>query len=218
MATVCRPGFDASWTCQSAAYDHELVLEKECRYFVTAFLNGYLDLSVRFEDLFDAFQDLARRAAACRYRGFMHRDMQSRNIMVYKDQGYFIDFQGGRIGPLAYDLASLLIDPYVALPSHLAGELYDRYLQELSDSMEIDRSIFRKEYEICRLTRNLQILGAFGHLARNKGKSQFEAYIPAALETLNQNLHAYEERHQLPGLGKVVHQAREQLEILNRKP
>ena len=217
MGTVCQLDFDSNWAYQSATYDYKLVLEKECHYFVTAFLNDYLGLSTRFEDLLDEFQFLAQNAAECRYQGLMHRDMQSRNIMVYQDQCYIIDFQGARIGPLAYDLASLLIDPYVALPSQMASDFYDYYVQQLCNSVNLDRSKFRKEYAVCRLTRNLQILGAFGHLTRNKGKSQFEAYIPRALASLDQNLNDDEESDLFPDLRKVVRQARGQLETLRRK-
>ena len=46
---------------------------------------------------------------------FLYRDFQSRNIMVLPEGFGFIDFQGGRLGPPQYDLASLLIDPYVGL-------------------------------------------------------------------------------------------------------
>jgi len=147
----------------------------------------------------------------------MHRDMQSRNIMVYKDRCYVIDFQGARIGPLAYDLASLLIDPYAALPNEMTNDFYQHYVQQLSNAMEIDRGRFREAYEICQLTRNLQILGAFGHLARNKGKTQFEAYIPRALTTLDQNLNDFEESQHLTALRDAVRQAQDRLEILNRK-
>ncbi len=217
MATVCHSKFNPDWTYQSTRYDYDLVLEKECRYFVTAFLNNYLDMTVRFEDLLKEFHLLSQKAAECRYQGLMHRDMQSRNIMVHEDQCYIIDFQGARIGPWAYDLASLLIDPYVAMPSDNAAELYDYYVQRLTITNKIDIHRFRKDYEVCRLTRNLQILGAFGHLSRNKGKLQFEAYIPRALETLDKNLHTYEDRHQLHALCEIVQQARERLEIFNRK-
>ncbi len=207
LGTVCGQDFNPDWTYQSAAYDYTLVFEKECQYFVAAFLNDYLRMDIQFEDLLNEFQLLAQKAAGCRYQGFMHRDMQSRNIMVYRDQCFIIDFQGARIGPLAYDLASLLIDPYVAMSPDMAAELYDYYEQRLAKSMDLDRAGFRKDYEICRLTRNLQILGAFGHLSRNKGKQEFEAYIPMALKTLSQNLIDSHVSQVFPGLKRITEKA-----------
>ena len=103
--------FDPAWTYQSARYDQELIIEKECCYFQEAFLNNYLGLGARLEDLAADFTSLARKALEYSNTGFMHRDMQSRNIMVKNRQVYFIDFQGGRFGPIQYDLASLLITP-----------------------------------------------------------------------------------------------------------
>ena len=181
-------GFDPAWTCQTPAYDRDMILEKECRYFVEAFLNGYLERDDRFASLADDFVFLATQAVACGVTGFMHRDMQSRNIMVFKDRHYFIDFQGGRLGPLQYDLASLLIDPYVNLAPSLQAQLYAYAADRLAGRIEIDIHKFERGYAYCSLSRNLQILGAFGYLSRVKGKPYFAAYIPAALATLKYNL------------------------------
>ena len=118
----------------------------------------------------------------------MHRDLQSRNIMVRKGRYYLIDFQGGRIGPIQYDLASLLIDPYVELSDAIQGQLVDYCIQRLSTLGSVDRHTFYEGYRYCSLSRNLQILGAFAHLSRHKGKIYFEQFIPAAIKTLKYNL------------------------------
>jgi aminoglycoside/choline kinase family phosphotransferase len=189
-------------------------LEKECRYFVEAFLNGYLNLSVEFEALKSEFECLAERVAKLTVNGFMHRDMQSRNIMIHQKRCFFIDFQGGRTGPLQYDLASLLLDPYVALSTGTVRTLYHYYFKRLSTFLTCDASVFRKGFETCAITRNLQILGAFGHLSRNQGKSYFEGYIPGALQTLVRNLEAYHARDRLPALRAIVQKAGEALRAI----
>lgn len=207
MALAGQHGFDTKWTWQSARYDQTIILEKECRYFVKAFLNRYLDMDVDFETLKNEFVFLAESAVGCTNVGFMHRDMQSRNIMVHQKRCFFIDFQGGRIGPLQYDLASLLMDPYVALSPETISALYNYYVKRLSANEDCDEPTFRKGFETCSITRNLQILGAFGHLSRNKGKTYFETYIPVALQTLLSNLEAYHARNRLPGLRNIVQKA-----------
>ncbi len=211
MALAGRQGFDPKWTWQSATYDHAIVLEKECRYFVEAFLNLYLDMGVSFETLKSEFVFLAERVDSCRNLGFMHRDMQSRNIMIHQNRCFIIDFQGGRTGPLQYDLASLLMDPYVALSPKIVMTLYNYYVERLSSHEACDEPAFRKGFETCAITRNLQILGAFGHLSRNKGKTYFETYIPGALRTLIKNLEAYHARDRLPGLRRIVQKAERKL-------
>jgi aminoglycoside/choline kinase family phosphotransferase len=183
-------GFDPAWTCQTPDYDQDLILEHECRYFLEAFVKGYLGWEVSADGLQSEFISLAENALAHPTIGFMHRDMQSRNIMIQDHQFYFIDFQGGRLGPIQYDLASLLIDPYVELPRYMQEQLLDYALEHLSSFATIDPAEFRHCFAYCSLTRNLQILGAFGYLSTIRGKSVFEKYIPAAVKTLRENLAA----------------------------
>lgn len=195
--------FNRSWAWQTPEYSRDLILEKECRYFVNAFLKTFLGLKVRFNDLAEDFALLADRALEYAATGFMHRDMQSRNIMVQNGIYYFIDFQGGRLGPLQYDLASLLIDPYVNLPDKVQSRLLEYCIHHLASQQTVDPDKFRKGFQYCSLTRNLQILGAFAFLSRVKGKTYFESYIPAALRTLMRNLSG-ERGEEFPGLKKVV--------------
>ena len=198
--------FDPAWTYQTRLYDRELMLEKECRYFQKAFLTDYLGYGIRYSDLEPEFNLLADKALQNPTIGFMHRDMQSRNIMLRYNSIYFIDFQGGRIGPLQYDLASLLIDPYVELPQAIQAELLDYTIDALSAADTVDTAQFRSCYAYCSLARNLQILGAFAFLSKVRGKKYFEDYIPAALQTLRANLHA-NGRNDFPGLAAAVEKA-----------
>ena len=188
----CKGGdkFDRSWAYQTPEYNQDLIIEKECRYFLEAFLNSYLGFNQRFEEFQAEFVALADKALQYPTIGFMHRDMQSRNIMVKDHEIYFIDFQGGRIGPLQYDLASLLIDPYVELPDTIQALLIDHCFEILSSVSELNRDHFLACYHYCKLTRNLQILGAFAYLSKVKGKTHFKQYIPAAVRSLSANLAA----------------------------
>jgi len=188
-------GFKTAWTHQSPFYDMNLILEKECRYFVVSFLNNYLNMGVDYEDFISEFEFIANKALQHPIIGFMHRDMQSRNIMVKNKTFYFIDFQGGRIGPIQYDLASLLIDPYVNLPCNIQNDLLDYAIQKLTNFINFDENKFRITQKYCSIARNLQILGAFGYLVRVKSKKWFEQYIPPAVKTLQQNLDAAEENN-----------------------
>jgi aminoglycoside/choline kinase family phosphotransferase/dTDP-glucose pyrophosphorylase len=190
-------GFDSAWAYQGEAYDEDLILEKECRYFVEAFLQGVLKIEIEFDTLAPEFLDLAQKTVQNGLNGFMHRDLQSRNIMIHNRQPFFIDFQGGRLGPLQYDLASLLIDPYVNLAPHIQNQLVDYCRTLMSDAEK-----FQRGYEYCRITRNLQMLGAFGFLSRIKNKPFFEAYIAPATATLKTNLAAMD--NEFPKLNKLV--------------
>ena len=195
--------FDLSLTFQTPVYDKALILERECRYFVDAFLMRYLNLNVCYENLETEFNHLADCALSETVDGFMHRDFQSRNLMVKDGQIYAIDFQGGRKGPIQYDLASLLIDPYTHLSQNLQDMLVEFCIQELSNWIPVDRSAFVRCYQYCRITRNLQILGAFGFLTQVKGKLNFKSYIPAAVQTLNISLSQFPPS-EFPQLTRII--------------
>lgn len=203
MAIEGARGFDTDWTYQSACYDRPLILERECRYFMEAFIQNYMGLAEPYADLAAEFEHLADHAIADGCIGFMHRDLQSRNIMVRQEGIGFIDFQGGRLGPLQYDLASLLIDPYVALPLPLQESLLAYAAQAFHARTGAPEDRFRRGYVSCAITRNLQILGAFAHLTQVKGKPYFASYIPDALAALRHRLAAPEHLH-LPRLTTLV--------------
>jgi len=184
MWSAGADGFQPEWTWQSPAYDRNLILERECRYFTEAFLKGYLGMDADFEDLREAFEALADAARGLGLTGFMHRDFQSRNLMVQGGRIRVIDFQGGRLGPIQYDLAALLIDPYVTLPEEIRNLLVTYCLTRVQGIRKVSESDFRLGYACCRLTRSLQILGAYGYLSQVRGKSRFEAYVPDAYQGL----------------------------------
>lgn len=178
-------GFDTAWTCQTPAYSRDLILDYECRYFLEAFVNRYCGKDIPFEFLEDEFEHIAEKALEGSVQGLMHRDFQSRNIMLRDGTVWFIDFQSARLGPFQYDLASLLIDPYVTLSRGLRQDLRDYALTRIgTGSGNQAAACFR----FCCLTRNLQILGAFAFLSQVKGKPGFQAHIPAAVRSLKQIL------------------------------
>lgn len=203
MGVEGAKGFDPEYTYQTPYYDRKLILEREARYFVNAFLNGYKGLKIAFQDLKEEFELLTQRALKGGYTGFLHRDFQSRNILVRNENYYLLDFQGGRLGPLQYDLASLLIDPYVELPRALQLRLLNYYLKRLSEFIAVDADEFLDAYAYCAINRNLQILGAFGFLTRVKGKKDFETYILPAISSLKARLSSIEQ-HECPKLSSIV--------------
>jgi len=185
-----KEGFDTSWCYDTPALHRPFLWERECGYFVRAFLNNYLRLSITMEDLAPDFERLLTGALTPGPAYFLHRDYQSRNLQITSGRLRVIDFQGGRLGPLGYDLASLLIDPYVNLSPTWQRELLDYYLELIKPRVDVDPEAFREQYYHLALCRNLQILGAFGYLTKVKGKDYFARYIPKAVESLRRRLAA----------------------------
>ena len=177
-------GFDSSWCCQTERYDQWVMRRHESDYFKEAFLCRYLGLNKEWSELEAPFDHLADMASLAENHFFLHRDFQSRNIMVSKGNIGILDWQGGRFGPLGYDLASLIIDPYTRLSRQQQGEVYKNYLTLLEDYNERSADSFRNTFPYLAIQRNLQILGAFSYLSKSMNKHYFEAYIPSALSTL----------------------------------
>jgi aminoglycoside/choline kinase family phosphotransferase len=183
-----KEGFNPGWCYDTAALHRPFLWERECGYFVRAFLNNYLRVPATMEDLAPDFERLLTGALPPGPHYFLHRDFQSRNLYIAGGRLRVIDFQGGRLGPLGYDLAALLIDPYVKLSPAWQAELLDYYVDLAAVRLEIDPAAFREQYYYLALCRNLQILGAYGYLTKVKGKDGFARYIPAALESLRRRL------------------------------
>ncbi len=180
-------GFDPDWCWDTPSYDRELMLTRESGYFLREFCIRYLGNNRLASGLDEEFQALAERAAREPAIFFLHRDFQSRNLMLQKNEIRIIDFQGGRLGPLGYDLAALLIDPYVGLSHHLQDELLAHYIKQV-EPFGIQGQRFAAGYFYLALQRNLQTLGAFGYLSKVKGKPFFRQFIRPALVSLQERL------------------------------
>jgi len=87
----------------------------------------------------------------------------------------------------------LLIDPYVELPRTVQNTLLDFGVEILAPAIRVQPHHFLSCYKHCAITRNLQILGAFGYLTRIKKKTYFEKFIPNAIKTLEVNLSAFKD-------------------------
>ena len=179
--------FDRKWCWDTQRYNKKLMLEKESGYFLQAFCRDLLGIKSFPNKLNDEFKLLAGRAARQPAVYFLHRDFQSRNLMVSDGKIRIIDFQGARLGPLGYDLASLLIDPYAQLPEQLQHELLEHYLEHLC-KYGLDDRAFVKGYPNLALQRNLQILGAYAFLGFQKNKKFFRQFILPATFSLKQRL------------------------------
>jgi aminoglycoside/choline kinase family phosphotransferase len=176
-------GFDPDWCWDGRRYDVELMLDRDSGYFLRAFWQGLLGREV-VPGIALEFRDIAAHAGRAPAGYFLHRDFQSRNIMVQEDRLRFIDFQGGRLGPLGYDVASLLIDPYAALPLRCREELLAFYGQLLARRLDGEAQEFFISYNFLALQRNLQIVGAFAFLSKVRGKVFFAGFIEPALLSL----------------------------------
>jgi hypothetical protein len=191
-------GFKPSWCFQTRHYDSTVMRIYEAHYFRDAFLSRYLGLQKDWSSLEPSFALLAQRVGEAETGFFLHRDFQSRNILVSHRGIGVVDWQGGRLGPLAYDLASLLLDPYTRLTPEQQEALWKHYVGLLEDRSGSWAASVVTSFPYLAVQRNLQVLGAFAHLTRTVGRPHFEEYIPAALHTLRRLLLELDEPGLLP--------------------
>lgn len=206
LQTEARHGFQLKWCWDTPRYDRALMLTRESGYFKKALCEDFLGMKALPQGLGQEFVFLAEQAMKEPADFILHRDFQSRNLMVCDGKIRIIDFQGARLGPLGYDLASLLIDPYAGLAQERQQILFGCYLDALASHLPLDRGRFIEGYYYLALQRNLQILGAFAFLAKNRGKPFFRQFITPAAATLHEHL-AEPQGRDFPCLRAVVEQS-----------
>ncbi|MBI4775945.1 MAG: phosphotransferase [Deltaproteobacteria bacterium] len=177
------PTFDVAWCFDTSCYTGDFAYEREGLYFLDRFVKKGLGLEVEKGKIAEELRVLAQEIDRIPFRGFMHRDFQSRNLMMKQDRLIAIDFQGARIGPPQYDLVSLLYDPYVMLDRDMRGQLIERYVQATEGTWQ-PVSEFLEHLGIVALHRLMQALGAFAVLGVEKGKPGFREHIPGAVAHL----------------------------------
>ncbi len=137
---------------------------------------------------------------------FTHRDYHSRNLMVDGDQLGVLDFQDALMGPVTYDLASLLRDSYIALDESLIDELLAYYREKMCQALPSsqhtamylnDANTFRCLFDFSSIQRNLEAAGRFVYIDRVKGNPNFLVSIPRTLNNVHANLTKYPQLHHL---------------------
>ncbi len=182
-------------------YDH---LRWETAYFLERFVRDVCGITPEEPAALDDEFHLLAREVDSMPKAVVHRDCQSQNVMITHDSlVWLIDFQGSRIGCAAYDIASLLWDPYAPLDTDLRSRLISYYIACSSGKgKQINASGFDHELLLCRLQRHMQALGAYGFLSRVKGKKYFLKHAPQAVLYLAEEAEATRER--FPVLHKLV--------------
>ncbi len=174
----------------------------DLNYFKYYFLKlGGIDFNEqRLEDDFEVFSDFLLKAES---DFFLYRDFQSRNIMLKGGKPFFIDYQGGRKGPLQYDIASLLYDGKADIPSDARKALLSHYLDALNKIVKVDKKEFMRYYYPFAYIRIMQAMGAYGLRGFYEKKTHFLQSIPYAVRNIEHLLHNAEMPLKVPELMRV---------------
>jgi len=210
LETAVTDALNREGLLRDRAFDERKLLG-ETEYFMREFVEGYCPIAVPAS--WEEERRLLAAALARERRVFMHRDFQSRNIMVKNGRLRIVDFQTAHRGPGLYDAASLLKDAYhpVRPPERR------RLLEELHAKLRArggpeDRPFpeFHEAFTLAGVQRNLQALAAFVKLGARMGKPRFLDSIPSGIDLLEEGVR---ESHALPGLAAMVSAIRERLQL-----
>ena len=179
-------GLDFSVCYPQPEFD-ERMISFDLNYFKYCFLKATgLDFSeIKLEDDFQRMSDILMRSTSAT---FLYRDFQSRNVMLVNGEHYFIDFQGGRKGPIYYDVASFVWQAKANYSEELREELVKTYLNSLRKYMPVDETYFRQQLRHFVLFRTLQVLGAYGFRGYFEKKPHFLQSVPYAIDNLRRLL------------------------------
>jgi len=183
LQVLGHQGLDYSKAYPTESFDRQAIID-DLNYFKYYFVKPHEEIDfneTRLGKDFEAFADFVSQAP-CDF--FMYRDFQSRNIMVKDGDLYFIDFQGGRKGPLNYDVVSLLYQVKAQIPQAIRDELVGYYKTELSQYMSPEAVKFDTYQPYFVYLRLMQVLGAYGFRGLIQKKSHFIESIPYALHEI----------------------------------
>ena len=181
----------------------------DLNYFKYCFLKLQPNIEFNEIKLQHDFNTLAQdilRLATAEQPTLMLRDFQARNVILHAPATnishasaleyntiatitlYFIDYQGCRIGPAEYDLASFLWQSSAHYPQPLRERLIDSYIQSRNTLCPTDTNEVRSRLQLMVFFRLLQVLGAYGFRGLHERKPYFLNSIPPALDNLRETL------------------------------
>ena len=167
----------------------------ETNLFIDWFLKkhiGYNDEKLDSMGIKKIFTDLLEKIDEIPKK-FVHRDYHSRNLMLLeKGNPGVLDYQDAMVGPITYDLVSLLKDCYIKWDNELINKMSKTYFQRISD-VETSFDVFSYWLDITGLQRHLKAIGIFTRLNYRDNKPVYMNDIPRTLSYVRETVGKYDE-------------------------
>jgi hypothetical protein len=194
--------------CQS--YTQKILFD-EMTLFIEWYLKKYKQIKLskkEYEELVTCFDEISKKVLH-QEKFFVHRDYHSRNLMIQKSNNPgILDFQDALLGPVTYDLVSLLKDAYIEWDEEIVLDHAVRYWEKANTNKlitNLEFSTFYKDFECMGIQRHLKILGIFARLSIRDNKNQYLENIPLVEKYLMDATERYRDFHQLRNfLDKVI--------------
>lgn len=146
------------------------------------------------KEISEVFTDIAARLHQEPKR-IAHRDYHSRNLMLKLDKMTVIDFQDARLGPIQYDLVSLMRDSYVDMNDAMAKSLINYYLDCSKEYLPKDfsREHFDRIYELQSIQRCFKACGSFASFYHQREDRRYLKYLSGTLRRVMKAVHEFPE-------------------------
>ncbi len=182
---------DPNCTAFQIQFDTEKFLW-ELNYAVENLVEGVLKFKFeprRKDEVYSVFRDICQTLDQEPKR-IAHRDFHSRNVMLKLDQLKVIDFQDARLGPVQYDLVSLLKDSYVDIPEEAARSLLSEYVTKAKPFLPRDFSAdqFEEVYELQSIQRCFKACGSFASFYHQREDRRYLKYLAPTLRRVIKSL------------------------------
>jgi aminoglycoside/choline kinase family phosphotransferase len=171
---------------------------KELQLFKEWFLLQHLGLSLttKTETMLSDFFYFLAQVAASQPHVFMHRDYHSTNLMIMSDERIgILDFQDAFIGPVTYDLVSLLRDCYIAWPENFVTQFVLYYKQKMHDIIHVSDNEFLRWFDLMGMQRHLKALLTFSRKYHRDENASYLQHIPRTLQYVTLVAPRYSEAH-----------------------
>lgn len=194
---------DGSCMAHGRSFDREM-LRRELALLTDWYIEGILQHPIeqghrqQFDQVFHVLLDGILQQPTV----FVHRDYHSRNLMWLGHGVGVLDFQDAVMGPITYDLASLLRDCYVAWDVDFRDAVAQCWLAGAGERLNYRPTpqVFARDLDWMAIQRNLKAVGIFGRLSLRDGKHGYLNDIPRTLGYVAENLCRYPELALLQGL------------------
>jgi len=179
--------FDTEKLLWELNYGYQHLIQGVCEFKISELQKSELDKS-----LYSIAKQLAYHS-----KHIAHRDYHSRNIMIKLGKVRVIDFQDARLGPVQYDLVSLLKDSYVQIPEDMMNSLINYYIENsrLFMGADFSKENFLKLYELQSIQRCFKACGSFASFYQLRSDKRYLKYISATLKHVIKSLSMYPEHN-----------------------
>ncbi len=188
--------------------------DRQLGIFEEWYLKKHQKFSHESQDLLNPIYEKLFEVWQAQPQVFVHRDYHSRNLMILpEDSPGILDFQDAMIGPITYDLVSLLQDCYISWPRERVQnwvlDFYDAAQEKKRFNRQVSDAEFLRWFDFTGVQRHLKNLGIFTRLHYRDNKSGYLKDIPQVLKYIFEACDRYSELKPLLRFFEALHETAE---------